>query len=259
MPKLRAKYAKKDEIPENFRDFYTENDGSFVLDVDPVDGFSLEDVSGLKSALGAERTNVEKLRGDLKAFEGLDPKSARSALKKVKELGDLDPAREADRLASEKFEAAKGQLVQQHESTLAERDAMIGVLSKNLDKFARSERARAAISAAGGNVKLLLPHVLDQLKLEEKDGVYDVRVVDANGNQRIADGKGTAMSIDGLLAEMRNATEFAGAFKTDKPSGSGIPNGSGGTGGTGTPGRYNMDASDAEKQAEINRRLGISA
>ena len=53
------------EAPKGFEEHYTKlDDGRFRLNVEASDGYALEDISGLKSALSKERA-TEKPRGSL--------------------------------------------------------------------------------------------------------------------------------------------------------------------------------------------------
>src|SRR4051794_27617528 len=51
---LKAIVETIDSVPEAVRGLYKEAEGKFILDVESVEGYALEDVSGLKSTLGAD-------------------------------------------------------------------------------------------------------------------------------------------------------------------------------------------------------------
>lgn len=228
---IKAIVTKLEDEPEALREHYAEKDGKFVLSVDPVDGFALEDVSGLKSALGAERTERERLQTQVVKFKDIDPDKAREALAKLEELGNIDPAKEADKLANTKFEAAKAQLLEKHTADLSQRDDRITRLTGAMDKLVRQAAATAAIAEAKGSVELLLPHVLASTRVKETDeGEFVVEVVDAKGNVRIGDSKGSPMDIKGLVAEMRQHETFARAFEGDGHTGTGKETDKGGGG-----------------------------
>jgi hypothetical protein len=252
---IKAIIEKLDDAPEPLREHYTEQDGKFVLAVDAVGGFALEDVSGLKSALGKERTTRENLEKQVVAFKDLDPAKAREALAKLEELGNLDPAKEADKIANTKFEAAKAQLLEKHGQEITARDERIGKLTGAMDKLVRQAAATAAIAEAKGSVELLLPHVLASTRVKETDdGAFTVEVIDAAGNVRIANGKGDPMDLKALVAEMRSTETFARAFDGDGQSGSGklADHGKGG----GLSGKGNIGGSREERVAAIKARMG---
>jgi hypothetical protein len=229
---LKAVLNDSSALTDALKPFYVEKDGKFVLDVEPVDGYALEDVAGLKTALGKERTSREKLEKDVIKFKDIDPDKARIALAELEELKKIDPNTEADKIANTKFEAAKAQLLEKHTGELKTKDDRIGTLSSAVDKLLRESQATAAIANHKGSVDLLLPHVLSHTRIKEVDGKFTTEVIDKDGNVRIADGKGTPMTIDGLVAEMRQSETFGRAFEASGHSGSGKPpgNGAGGAG-----------------------------
>ncbi|MGA2263471.1 MAG: hypothetical protein ABSH28_18805 [Acidobacteriota bacterium] len=62
--KLVLSKEEYDGLEEAVKKLYVEKDGEFTLDAE------VEDVSGLKSALDKERSNVKKLKSDLHATVG---------------------------------------------------------------------------------------------------------------------------------------------------------------------------------------------
>lgn len=251
---LKAILESIDQAPEAFRSEYTEKDGKFLLNVEAVGGYALEDVSGLKSALGKERTTREGLERDVIKFKDLDPDKARDALTRLAEFEKLDPTAEADKIANTKFEAAKSQLLEKHQGEVKGLSDRNGFLSGTIDGLVREQRATAAIANAKGSVDLLLPHVLKNTRTVEKDGKFAVEVIDAAGNIRIADGQGNAMTIDDLVAEMRKTETYARAFDGDGQTGSGKQHEHGG--GTGTRGK--VDGTPAERAAYFASKHGLS-
>lgn len=225
---LKAVVEKLDDIAEPLREHYRAGaadegmEGKFVLAVDTVGGYALENVDGLKSALGKERTARERLERDVVRFKDIDPDKARDALAKLQELGEIDPAKEADKLANTKFEAAKTQLLEKHGQELAGRDERIGKLNGAVDKLVRKAAAATALAEAKGSVDLLLPHVLASTRVKETDdGEFVVEVIDDKGNVRIGDAKGSPMTIEGLVAEMRQSERYGRAFEADGHDGQG--------------------------------------
>jgi hypothetical protein len=246
---LKAILASLDGIDDATKALYVEKDGKFVLDVEPVDGFSLEDVSGLKTALGKERTTREKLEKDVIKFKDLDPDKARAALTELDELKKIDPASEADKIANTKFEAAKAQLLQKHEGEMGEIKTRNGFLEGQIGALLIDNAATLALAEAKGSVDLLLPHVRAHTRVKEVDGKFVVEVVDKDGNAKIADSKGTPMDIKGLVAEMRQSDTFGRAFEASGNSGTGKTPGNGGGGG-GTQ-KGNFGGSRDERAAAI--------
>lgn len=228
---LKAIIDSVDGLPDGVKEHYSEqDDGKFVLSVDAVGGYALEDVSGLKASLGKERTERQKLEKTVVKFKDLDPEKAREALARLEEFENIDPEKDADKIANKKFEAAKTQLLEKHGGELGERDKRIGSLETLVDKLARRQEAIAAIAEAKGSVDLLLPHVLNSTKSEITDDGVKVRVLQEDGSDRV-NGKGDPMSIGEFVADMKASDTFGRAFEASGHSGSGMHAGGGGSGG----------------------------
>lgn len=219
---LKAIVETIDVVPEAARGFYKESEGKFVLDVESVDGFALEDVSGLKSTLGKEMTLRKKLEKDVLKFRDIDPDKAREAISKLEELGNVDPSKDADKIVSERLEAAKRQLLAKHGEELQTRDGRIGALTKTVEGLLIDQAATVALAEAKGSVELLLPHVQRHTRVrEDANGKFVVEVVDKDGNARIGNAKGDPMTISDLVQEMRKSDAFGRAFDGSGASGSG--------------------------------------
>lgn len=242
-----------DAVPEALRDAYVERDGKFFLNVISKGGFALEDVSGLKTALGKERTTREALERQVVKFKDLDPDKAREALAKLEEFTQIDPAKEADKIANTKFEAAKAQLLEKHTSETTALNERVAHLTKTVEGLLIDAAATQALAEAKGSVDLLLPHVRAHTRVKEVDGKFTVEVVDKDGNVKIADAKGTPMDIAGFVAEMKSSETFGRAFDASGNTGSGKQPGSGG----GAPGatKGNFGGSREERAAAIASRF----
>lgn len=84
---LKAVIDKLDGLDDALKPFYVEADGKFRLDVDG--GFkTLEEISGLTTALGKERERADKVSKLVAKFEGIDPAEARKALETVANLDE---------------------------------------------------------------------------------------------------------------------------------------------------------------------------
>lgn len=224
---LKAVVEKLEDVADAFREHYRAGtaeegmDGKFVLAVESASGFALENVEGLKSALGKERTTRERLERDVVKYKDLDPDKARAALAELEELKKIDPTAEADKIANGKFEAAKAQLITAHQTEIKTREDRIGFLTGAVDELVRKQQATAVIAEFKGSVDLLLPHVLKATRTVERDGKFLTEVIDGDGNVRIGDAQGTPMDVKGLVAEMRKSDTFARAFDADGHDGQG--------------------------------------
>lgn len=244
---LKAIVADINTVDEGLRQFYVEKDGKFFLNVTPVDGYELDNVSGLKSALGAERNLKRGLEDALKPFEGIDPSLARQAIDRVAAFGDItpeaaqsaietaakltafDPQKEADKIADEKFTALKTQLTSQftlRETELQTQmkskegtiDSLTGQLKTLLkDNEVKSELAKLnPLEDARDAIELIAGQYI-QTKVV--DGKFVVEVIDANGHPRIKDALGTPVTVADLLTEIREARPAL--FKAEEKRGLG--------------------------------------
>jgi hypothetical protein len=229
---LKAIIESVEGLPEGVKEHYTaREDGKFALTVDPVDGFALEDISGLKTALGKERTTREKLEKDVIKYKDIDPDKAREALAKLAEFSEIDPKKEADKLAQAKVDAIKAQLLEAHANELKSRDTTLSGYRGQIEKLLIDQSATAALAEAKGSVDLLLPHIRNASRVVEKDGGFAVEIVGSDGSPKF-NNKGEPMNIRELVAEMRQSDTFGRAFEASGNSGTGkVPsNGSGGAG-----------------------------
>lgn len=225
---LEATRSNLEGLSEEVAALYKEtDDGSFVLAVEGmVSADSVEDTSGLKSALRKERENVSKLTGKLK---GLEEKFAGFDLEEFESLRQAQAdAAEAEAEKKGEWEKLKQQMRDAHADELGKRDAAYSRLKKELERHLIDATATAAINEADGNVTLLQPHVKALVKLvEEGDGTFKPQVVDATGTPRV-DADGNPLSIKALVSEMRDQEVYKGAFKGTGAQGGGTPPGDGG-------------------------------
>lgn len=196
-----------------------------LLDVTPQKGFGLDNVEQLKKTVGTEKARADNLDKELAPFKALKvkPDEVATKLNRLGELEQIDPTKEADRLAEEKAKGIKEQLVTAHNDEKkgwTEREKM---LLSVVDDAKRTQAATSAIIEAGGNPDVLLPHVLGQTKLVEKDGQFDVLVIDGSGNPRIGDASGGAMKLPQLVEEFKAKDAFAPLFEASGKSGGGAP------------------------------------
>lgn len=221
-----------DAVPETARGAYVPKDGKFVLD------FEMPDLSGLKSK------NADLVGRLTKAQERAALMGDRSADEVKADLELAKKFKEDKAKAEGDFTSLKEQLLNQHKVEVEKLSGRTTkVEGKLYDVLARRE-AEAAITAAGGNPKVLLPHVLPFIKVSEIDDDFVAQVVDSKGKPRIADSAGTAMSISQLVETFKADEAFGVAFKPDNASGSGARN----SGGQGTGGATVVIPKDADVQ-----------
>lgn len=254
---LKAIIDNLESVPEAVRGEYrpgTADDGQegkFVLQVEGSNGWGLEDVSGLKNALGRERTRADKAESKIKKFGDLDPEAAREAIEKIAEFQAIDPKKEGDRIAKEKIDAAIKQIVEKHSVELDGLNKKAGGYLGKVKALLIDNVATTALAEHKGSVDLLLPHVQRNTRLKETDdGNFVVEVVDKDGNVRIGDSKGTPMTVQQLVAEMRQSQTFGRAFEGSGTSGGGTQPSNGGGTATTPPAGIPKSFADAKSPEE---------
>jgi len=225
---LKKFYGTQEEIPEALRNLYIQKDGKFVLDIEG----GVEDVTGLKSALGKERARADKAEKDLKSWaeSGVEaPDKVRELLAQLDTLSKLDPKSEAEKLAQAKIESIKTQLTDSHskEKKILQ-DKNVSITSQLKEVLVDKEVQRVlSLPDVKGNATLLLPHIRSKVQMvENSQGTYVAQVLDDAGNPRV-NSDARDMSITDLVNEFRQDPVFASAFEGTGSSGSGPQNNAG--------------------------------
>lgn len=191
-----------DGLSDEVKSFYTEEDGKFAL--------SLEDGS-VKSAIAAERDARQraekKARDEAKRASDL----AKSALSEdeLKEFEELRAQAEKTAGADKLIAQIKARHEQELETKKFEAQALRQTLEQTIIKAAATQ----ALAGSGADVKLLMPHILGQLKVEEIDGKMEVVPTDA-------------IDIPDIIKGLRDA--YPAAFADMRGSGGGGKNSGGG-------------------------------
>lgn len=219
---LEAIRTTLDGLSDAEKQHYTEKDGKFYLSVGPVDGISLENVTGLKKTVETLRSSERKLKTELdtakSAFEGIDAEAAREALSKMSEIKNWDK----DTKVKEAIEANKKELLKQHEVKVKELTGKLETMTSQLHEAVVTSKIIEALQKEKGNVELLLPHVKTSVKMKEgADGKFYPEVIGEDGSPRVGDAAGNPMSILQRVQEMKTQKTFASAFDGAQSSGSG--------------------------------------
>lgn len=160
---LRQQYESQADVPPPLLEHYQEKDGRWVLELDPP----VEDVSGLKNALGQERNlrrETEKQLVDWKTrYEGIDVEEHRRLQDRVKGLDDAEvyDKQGIEVLVTRRTDAMKSE----HERQIQAKDREIGQLRTQAgesDRRWRQDRIKTAL-----------------LDAVTKAGVYEKAVDDA--------------------------------------------------------------------------------
>lgn len=260
---LTAVVTDINTVDEAHRAFYKEDNGKFVLQVTPAEGFKLENVDGLANALSAERNLKKGLEGKLKAFDNIDPDLARQAIaqvaafdgitpeeaKQAKEtaerLSALDPKKDAERIAEEKIKTATDKLTKdlstqftaektELSKALETAQAVANTLKTQLKTLLVTNQLTEGLTALNPlddarDAILLLAERSIQTS-EKDDGSFQVDVVgpDKNPRMKVVNGEVVPFTVADLLTEIKD--KRPSLFKADQTRGVGIsPNGGPGT------------------------------
>ena len=114
---------------------YAKNsDGKYVLVVEGREGFSMENVTGLKSAVESSRAQLTEATDKLRLYGELDPTTVPDMKRKAAQFDELDPKAEAGK-AKAKFDEWKGEFV---ESVKVQHAEAMAVVSADRDACGRS-------------------------------------------------------------------------------------------------------------------------
>lgn len=248
------------QVDENLRGHYKQTDQGFVLDVQPTNGYSLENVAALKSALGKERATAQELSRKIGAFASLgdlDPSDISQRLEELEKLKQLDPNKEADKLAEAKFKSVQEQMTSKFTKELTSSKTEAEKYKNELKKLKVDDAARQAIIAAGGDdttAMIMMPHVKARLSLQETENGFMTQVLDLNGHPAIADTAGTPMSVQQLVEEMRSEPSWAKVFPGRNRSGGGRPSDS--NGGTPNLSKVNLATMSRQEKMALEKQIG---
>lgn len=230
-------------VPEKFRGLYAETQNENGEKIYAIsDGVKplVEAYLGTNRALNSTRADKKKASDE--------SASRRVALRQFEELVETlglevgDDGNVADALKShidELTSSAKGgeklkidlnKIKQESErriqEAIAAKDQEIAERDAALSKHLVGDVATRELAAAKGSIELLLPHIKSHSKVvRTENGVYEVRVVDSDGDFR-SDGAGGWMGVKDLVAELKANPAFGRAFESDEKGGAGTTPGS---------------------------------
>lgn len=240
-----------DAVPEALREAYVPADGKFVLDTDVAQH---PGASGLRANNKQLQAEKQALAEKYKPFEGLDPADVTAAIEERKRVAEEKARQKGDN------EEWKKQVQDGHAKELAKRDEQIARRDKALHRRVARDEARAAIVSEDGNADLLMPHVLEHVRVVERDGDWVAEVIDARGQTRYDAASGEVMSIAQLVKEMRGRDAFKSAFAGERVSGAGTRSSDGrvGTGDIVLTGEDAKDPAKYRRAKEEAAKRGIA-
>jgi hypothetical protein len=191
--RLKAVYTSLDDIPENYRDLYTERNGQYELT--GVEGVRTQgDIDRLQGALTKERNDHKETRDRLALFGDLDPEDTQSKLDRIAELeaaagGQLDEAR-IETIVESRLRTKLAPLERDLAKAQKERDEAAAE-RENLRGDIRSRDIRAHVLDAAVKNKVVDTAMDDILLLAER--VFDI---DEGGKVIVRDGVGATPGVD---------------------------------------------------------------
>jgi len=237
MAKLKARLTKEsfDKLSESERSWYVpiDNGAAYIPDVEPVDGWGIENITGLvntKEALRAEKADLERR---LKAGGPSAELSAELAAVKgeLEQLKALDPKGKADARVVEAENRWKVKLDQEQATWNKERSTF----QREIDSRVRRADLAAALAAAKARSdrldKLVTLHENRVRAVQREDGTFVTQVVNPDGTPAYSrrTGKLTQpMGLDEIAEEaMRELPEFFEGAKINGTGGGNAINGHG--------------------------------
>lgn len=232
------------EVPAGLENYYKQEGDHFVLQVKPVDGYALENIEGLKTALSKERTLASEYKKNLSAFEGLEAGKVKTDLEELAKLRELD----VDELAKEKIQIAVKDHQEKANALITAKEQELSLAVNQVDQLMRQQAITQAVLTEKGSVELLTPILQGQTKLSKSEqGAFIVEVVDSSGNLRF-NNKGEPMALSELVSELKASPAYGRAFDASGTSGSGA----GANGGAGSN-HKRSEMTAAEKLDYINK------
>ena len=217
-------YDALESVPQEHREHYAKGeDGKFRPNYDGAgDGWALENVKGLRTALGSERTRAEEAAKRLKAYEGLDAAKAREALEKVEEMARWTP----EGKVREQIEARERALTEKHTKDISKRADRETALLRALDGATVTGAAVAALQkfdALPGAAEGLMPYIRTRVRMHEDDKGFRARVYDEAGNPAptLRSGKTGDMEVEEFVESLKNHEVYGHFFKGSGAAGSG--------------------------------------
>jgi hypothetical protein len=238
---------------------YVQKDGMYFADIEPVDGYSLNNDVALKAAVNKERENVKERDNKIRQLST----DIETLNEQIKELNDANKGDDVD----SKIEAMRAQLVNNHEAKVRELQAVIATKDQTIvglktanQKSTMRSMASNAISDAGGNVTMLLPHVESAMKaVEDDEGHVVFEMIDPETNRTLLDARGVAASVAYFVDHLKKSADFASAFKGSGASGSGASDASrAGTSKSGYIDANNDEAIESNLEAIATGKIKLS-
>lgn len=212
----------------------------YRLDVEPVGGWALEDVAGLKTVLSDRTERHKEAAAKVAAYGDLTPEQAREAVEKLKALGDMGDKAKLDKIVAD----MTGQVEKKYQSEIEKRDKALSTLSQQLERQIVDGELARLISGSGdprlkgASFPLLIGAIRSQVKVEKvqtADGEgLAARVMDPKTGAPLLSrkqGDNGPMGLEEYLLMLREDPKYAPAFPGSGSTGSGSAGAANGVGG----------------------------
>jgi hypothetical protein len=246
---LKTRIARLEDVAEPLRELYEAKDNGFVL---KVEGDAGDVFPGLTTNYKSLEQEKKRLAEQLKTYDGLDPAKARQL------IADAEKLEQEKLKAQGDWEAREKQLQEKFAAEKAALEQRIGTLTQGLHQSLIEAQATAAIAQHKGVPELLLPHVLRQMRVQEKDGKFFPEVIDQNGNPRVANSQGAPVTVADLVASMKADPIYGRAFEASQIGGSGAEQTNGGGGTANTKTRSEIDQMQPAERMQFFKGGGKS-
>lgn len=219
---LKLVIDKLEDVDEKVRELYVEKESEvggvkkkqYVLDAE------IEDTAGLKSALDKTRNDLKAAKTAAAKWDKLgDPEKAAAALAKVETLEEEEAQKKG------KWDELKEAMKLKHADELKAVNEKSAAKDKHIEKLLVDQVLSKAFGEAKAKpssiMKKLVPLAKPNIKVQYENGEPVAVVVDEKGNPRIGDGKGSPMTIEQYVAELKADPDYGTDFEATGTSGSG--------------------------------------
>lgn len=226
MPNAIVTAEELSKLPDALKSEYEpiqdgDRKGSYMLKVGEVDGFRLENVTGLKTTVATLRAERKKIEDQFEAYKPFG--SVDELRQQLEELKAMKAAGNSSDALKVQIEAVKSQLTEKASKERAELQKALGDKDLAITNILVQRDAIEAITAEKGNVKLLMPHVINSMRVIWDNGKPRAVIVGPDGNPRITDRPNSTeeMTVREYVALMKKSPDFKSAFSGEGMGGSG--------------------------------------
>lgn len=236
-------------LPGELQAFYVEHGEFHRLDVQAVNGWALEDISGLQSTLSKLKQSNAELKAKAAPADGFDFEAAKAAMERVKALEGTEGK------AKEQIEAIRKNMQEAFDKERSKWTESYNSLEQQHQRSLVEAAASAALGKHKGDPDLLMPHIVQSVRaVRGDDGKYAQRVFDADGREALSKQSGKhALPMDveeyvGTVLKTRFPAAFEGVGATGSGAGGGVRSGSG-------AGRFSISAEVARTDPRAYQRV----